>query len=180
MEYEHYTNDLIKLPIPQRYTKTILCVARIARPKRFDIFLKVASLLPDYAFIWIGNNESIQNVPGNVFCLGNLPDAGKYNQLVNLFMLPSDYEGLPIVILEAMSYGKPVVASDVGGISEIVINGETGYTVENDPNAFVEKIKYILENEYVYKEFSKNASKQFRKHLTVEKMIQGYMKIYQS
>ncbi|MDR2410986.1 MAG: glycosyltransferase, partial [Bacteroidales bacterium] len=138
MEYKHITNTEIKLSIPRKYEKIILCVARVAKPKRFDIFLEVASLLSDYAFIWIGNNEPIQDTYENVFCLGSIPEAGKYNQLVDLFMLPSDYEGLPMVIIEAMRYGKPVVASNVGGISEIVVNGENGYTVENDPIVFAE------------------------------------------
>ena len=46
--------------------------------------------------------------------MGNIPDAGKYNSIADLFILPSNYEGLPMVILEAMSAGKPVVASNVG------------------------------------------------------------------
>lgn len=50
-----------------------------------------------------------------------------------------------MVILEAMSVGKPVVASNVGGISEIVVNGKNGYVVENTPQAFAEKISCILE-----------------------------------
>jgi glycosyltransferase involved in cell wall biosynthesis len=142
--------------------------------------LEVASLLPAYAFIWIGNQENVHNISTNVFCLGNVPNAGRYNQLVDLFMLPTNYEGLPMVIIEAMSYGKPVVASNVGGISEIVVNGENGYTVKNDPNIFAEKIQYILENESIYNKFSENAYRRFKEHLTVDKMFQGYMEIYQS
>jgi glycosyltransferase involved in cell wall biosynthesis len=180
MEYKKAADEFINLPIPQKYSRKILCVARTAKPKRFDIFLKVASLLPVYAFIWIGNNEPVNDTLENIFCLGNMPEAGKYNQLVDLFMLPSDYEGLPMVIIEAMSYGKPVVASNVGGISEIVINGENGYVVENSADAFAEKIQYILENKLIYEKFSANAYRQFREHLTVEKMLQGYMEIYRS
>jgi glycosyltransferase involved in cell wall biosynthesis len=169
-----------KLAYTAKYAKTVLCVARVAKPKRFDIFLETASLLPQYAFMWIGNNDPIKDVSENVFCLGNIPEARKYNQLADLFMLPSDYEGLPMVIIEAMSYGKPIVASHVGGISEVVINGENGYTVANTATVFAEKIAYILENEYLYQKLSENAFRRFREHLTVEKMLQGYMEIYRS
>jgi glycosyltransferase involved in cell wall biosynthesis len=179
MEYKQVTYKSIDSPIPQKYAKTILCVA-LVNPKRFDIFLEVASMLPNYAFIWIGNNEPIKDISENVFCLGNIPEAGKYNQLVDLFMLPSDYEGLPIVIIEAMGYGKPVVASHVGGISEIVINDENGYTVENDPNIFADKIVYILENEVVYGKFSKNSLHRFNTDLTIERMMKEYINIYRS
>lgn len=72
----------------------------------------------------------VDNHPDNVYFLGNIPDAGRYNSIADLFILPSNYEGLPMVILEAMSAGKSVVASNVGGISEIVVNGENGYVVE--------------------------------------------------
>jgi glycosyltransferase involved in cell wall biosynthesis len=180
MEYNQTKSSHIELSIPQKYVKKILCIARLSKPKRFDLFLAIASLLPEYAFIWIGNQESVQNTPENVFCLGNIPNAKLYNQLVDLFILPSNYEGLPIVIIEAMKFGKPIVASNVGGISEIVVNGENGYTVENTAEAFTEKIKYILENENIYKKFSENALRRFKETLTVEKMVKGYMEIYQS
>ncbi|GHU72226.1 hypothetical protein FACS189450_09620 [Spirochaetia bacterium] len=180
MEYREFSNKKAVLAIPKKYIKKVLCIARISKQKRFETFLETASNIPEYAFIWIGNQNIVQGTPENVFCLGNIPNAGKYNQFADLFMLPSNYEGLPIVILEAMSFGKPIVASDVGGISEIVINGENGYTVENTAIAFAEKIKYILENEDIYKKFSENSLKRFNKDLTVEKMVQGYLEIYQS
>jgi glycosyltransferase involved in cell wall biosynthesis len=180
MEYEQMAYENIDLPIPKKYAKTVLCVARAVKPKRFDIFLKTASLLPNYAFMWIGNGEPIKDVSENVFCLGNMPKAEKYNQLVDLFMLPSDYEGLPMVIIEAMSYGKPVVASNVGGISEIVVNDENGYTVENDPNVFADKITYILENETIYRSFSENSLVRYTTDLTIERMLKEYIDIYKS
>lgn len=174
------TANLPAVNIPECYTKRILCIARISKQKRFEMFLEIAELLPNYAFIWIGNQTEILDLPKNVFCLGNIPNAGAYNENVDLFILPTNYEGLPMVIIEAMSFGKPIVASNVGGISEIVVNGENGYTVENNSINFVEKIELILEDEDVYKQFSKNSLKRFNKDLTVDNMVNGYMKIYQS
>jgi glycosyltransferase involved in cell wall biosynthesis len=178
MEYRQQLYEFKNFIFTQKYKKTILCIARISKPKRFDIFLDVASLLPAYAFVWIGNTATVKAGLENVFCLGNIPEAGKCNQFADLFMLASDYEGLPIVILEAMSYGKPVVASNVGGIGEIVVNGENGYTVENAAPKFADKIQYILEDESIYKRFSENAYKRYKEYLTVEKMVQGYIEIY--
>lgn len=160
------------------YSKKILCIARIAKPKRFDLFLETACLLPQYAFMWIGNQERIEEVPANVFCLGNIPNAGVYNKDIDVFMLASDYEGLPMVILEAMSFGKPVVASKVGGISEVIQNDVNGYTVENTAHNFAAKISYILEHDDIYQYFSDQALKCFNENLTVEKMVYEYMKIY--
>ena len=164
--------------IPTSYKKTILCIARLSPQKKCDMFMSVAELLPDYAFVWIGNQNEVAEHPENVFFLGNIPNAGAYCSIADLFMLPSNYEGLPMVILEAMSFGKPVVASNVGGISEIVENGKNGYTIENKAEVFAEKIKYILENKEVYSQFSKYAQERFIKDLTVEKMVEDYLKIY--
>lgn len=161
------------------YKKKILCVARLAPPKNSDLFIEVAKLLPDYAFIWVGNlSEYTKEKPSNVFFLGNISTAGSYNEFVDLFMLPSNYEGLPIVIIEAMSFGKPVVASNVGGIGEIIINGKNGYVVENTPESFVSKIKYILENDDIYQEYSKNSYDYFEENLTLDKMVDKYLEIY--
>ena len=169
----------IKQPLSSnRYKKNVLSIARISKPKRFDIFLETAKILPQCAFLWIGNQEPVLDIPENVFCLGNIPDARKYNQLADIFILPSDYEGLPLVIIEAMSYGKPVVASNVGGINEIVINDENGYVIENDAKQFAEKIKYILENDAVYTRFSENALKYYQNNLILDNMVEKYLNIY--
>lgn len=163
------------------YAHKILCVARLSPQKNVGLFLEIATMLPQYAFIWIGNQqECAQSFPTNVFFMGSLPNAGAYNKYADLFILPSNYEGLPITIIEAMSFGKPVIASAVGGISEIVINDENGYTVKNTADAFVEKIEYILKNQEVYNRFSKNALDYYQKNLTVDKMVEGYLKIYKS
>lgn len=164
--------------IPNSYKKTVLCIARLAPPKRSDIFMSVAKLLPEYAFVWIGNQQEVTKHPKNVFFLGNIPNAGMYNSNADLFMLSSNYEGLPMVILEAMSFGKPVVASDVGGISEIVQNDWNGYTLKNEAALFAEKIKYILDNEEVYSKFSANALERFNRDLTVDNMVNAYLEIY--
>ena len=165
----------------KEYKKKVLCIARLSPQKKIDLFLEVAALLPQYAFIWIGNQyEYKETYPQNVYFMGNLPNAGAYNEYADLFVLTSNYEGLPMVILEAMSFGKPVVASDVGGISEIVENDVNGYTVRNEAQEFAVKISHILENQDVYELFSQNALRRFEKDLTVGKMVRGYMDIYQS
>lgn len=168
----------VTMKVAHGYAKKVLCIARVSKQKKFDLFLETAKMLPQYAFIWIGNQEEMENLPCNVFCLGNIPNAGIYNKEIDLFMLASNYEGLPMVILEAMSFGKPVVASQVGGISEVIENGVNGYTVDNTAEAFADKIQYILEDDCIYKLFSVNTLHRFNESLTVDKMVKAYMDIY--
>ena len=142
--------------------------------------MAVAALLPRYAFIWIGNQYEVreEHAP-NVFFMGNLPNAGAYNEYADLFVLPSNYEGLPIVIIEALACGKPVVASAVGGISEL-LDGTNGFAVENDAHAMAEKIQYILSDADLYGRMSKAARETYLRSFTVDKMVKGYSQIYEA
>jgi glycosyltransferase involved in cell wall biosynthesis len=166
------------VPVPANYTKKILCIARTGKQKRLDLFLETARLLPEYAFLWIGNREEPSGIPENVFLLGNLPNAAVYNRVADLFMLPSNYEGLPVVILEAMSYGRPVVASSVGGVPELVENGVTGYTSENTAEEFAKKLRMLVQNNDLYKTISHNARNRLYRNFTIKKMADEYLKIY--
>ncbi|WP_288785252.1 glycosyltransferase [Bacteroides acidifaciens] len=171
--------NLLNWNIPNQYSKIILCVARLAPPKNHILFINIARLLPEYAFVWIGNTEPVvEQYPENVFFLGTIPSASQYCQLCDIFMLPSNYEGLPMTIIEAMSYGKPVVASNVGGVSEIVRDGINGYALQNEENLFVEKIQEILGNQEIYSKMSKKAKEIFETELSVEYMTKEYLKIY--
>ena len=105
-------------------------------------------------------------------------NAGAYCAQADLLMLPSNYEGLPMVIIEAMSFGKPIVASDVGGISEIVRNDINGYTLPNQPELFAQKIDRILTDSNLYAQMSQNSLNIFNKELTIERMVNGYLDIY--
>lgn len=172
-------NSLENITFPFFSTKKkILCIARVAPPKRLDIFLKTAELLPEYDFIWIGNSQEIKTNQLNVHFLGNIPNAARYNNICDLFILASDFEGFPMVIIEAMSYKKPIVASNVGGISEIVRNEENGYVVNNKAKEFAQRIKEILEDQELYNKFARNSYLRFENELTVEKMVNSYLELY--
>ena len=170
----------LRWDIPIRYKKTILCVARVTPQKNLELFLKIAKLLPQYAFVWIGNTEKIDHQIENVFFLGNIPAAAGYCSLCDLFILTSNYEGLPMTIIEAMSCGKPIVASDVGGISEIVENGRNGFISDNDEYSFKTCIESIFSSESKYKNMAEHSRKIYLNKLTVKKMVDEYMKIYMS
>jgi glycosyltransferase involved in cell wall biosynthesis len=152
----------------------------LALPKRFDLFCKIAEVLldSDYQFVWIGNKEKKYPIPPNMIMLGEKKDAHQYYRYADLAILLSDYEGLPISLIEALCYSKPIIASNVGGISEIVLNNQNGFALGNNEGAFAEKIKYILDNDEVYHEFSKKSFKIFHESLTIEKMVDNYTHIY--
>jgi len=175
------TSRLQNIDALKQKKKTILSIARVFPQKKTDLFIKVARMLPEYNFVWIGNQHEVTEygeLPENCHFVGNIPNAGAYCSQADLFMLPSNYEGLPMVIIEAMSLGKPIIASDVDGISEIVKNGENGYVLENKAEVFAEKIRLVLEDDETYRKFCKKSHEYYESKLTVEKMVAEYMKIY--
>ena len=161
-----------------QYKYKVLCIARLSPPKNIELFLSVAKLLKEYAFIWIGNQNEVDfEYPDNVYFMGNIKNAGAYIEYADIFFLPSNFEGLPITILEALSCGKPVIASKVGGIPEI-LDGTNGYALENDAPAMANKIKEILENRAKYIEMCKAAKQMYQYKFTIDKMVNGYLTIY--
>ncbi|GGC09389.1 glycosyltransferase [Dyadobacter sediminis] len=159
----------------------VICIARIAPPKRFDLFCEVAEKLQVQGvnFFWIGNKEKLTAVPGNVFCLGEAEEAHRLLKYADLFMLPSDYEGMPISILEALCYSVPVIASDVGGISEI-LNGCNGKAVGNNVSDFAEAILKYVKNTDELVMAKKEARKSYEKYFTIQSMYNAYLDLYYS
>jgi glycosyltransferase involved in cell wall biosynthesis len=79
---------------------------------------------------------------------GELNDVGELLAAADLFVLSTRSEGLPLSILEAMAAGLPVVASNVGGVPELVVDGETGLLVPpGDPHALAAAIGRLLDDE---------------------------------
>lgn len=87
------------------------------------------------------DNSTLSN---NVFLVGAQFNPFKFIEKADIFALLSDYEGLPNTIYEALILGKPVVATNVGGVKTQVIPGETGWLAENNKKSIYETLKYIL------------------------------------
>lgn len=177
-------NDLSNLFIENKlktikteYKFIVMCIARIAKQKKFDLFIEIASHMPNMAFVWFGNKKTIEGLPVNVFCMGEIYAAYNYYKYADVFILPSNYEGLPISLLEALSYSLPSVASAVGGITE-VLDGKNGFFVNNSYTEFKDKIEYIIEDEQRYNFMAECARKTYIANFTVEKMINGYLSLY--
>jgi glycosyltransferase involved in cell wall biosynthesis len=166
--------------IKNKYHFLVLSIARLSPPKRFDIFCEITNLLKNQniAFIWIGNQFQPDNIPENVYCLGSIKNAYRFIPLSDLCILLSNYEGLPVSIIESLVFGKPVLASNVGGISEI-LDGNNGFTLDNDPALFAEKILYYLNNKEAYKAACKAARKTYEDKFTVEQMYKKYLSLYE-
>lgn len=134
----------------------ILVPARLEKQKGHTYLLQAATAVPDAKFILAGDgSERAQleaqvqtlGLASRVIFLGYRQDIPQLLACCDLVVLPSIFEGLPLVILEAMAASKPVIATRVGGTPEVVRDGETGLLVPPaDPAALAQAICALLAN----------------------------------
>ena len=109
----------------------------------------------------------------------NIPDL---LSAMDIFVLPSSSrEGLGISIIEAMATEKPVVATDIGGIPEVIKNGETGYLVPpRNPEALAQAIIKLLQNPAKAKAMGKQGRIRFKEKFTKKRMLSGVENLYEA
>ncbi|HQY21499.1 MAG TPA: glycosyltransferase, partial [Ignavibacteria bacterium] len=116
----------------------------------------------------------------SVFLKGYTKDVLSVLRTFDLFVLTSRYEGIPYVILEAMSMNIPIVTTDVGGISEVIKNKINGLLAENgNVSDISEKIIYIMENDELRIQFIDKARKDFEEKFLIENTVSQIEKIYE-
>lgn len=112
--------------------------------------------------------------------LGRKENAWNYMKDFGIFILPSLWEGMPNVILEAMSQGKLIIATNVGGVPEIIIDRENGFLIEpGKAKDLAEKIDYVLNlPEEEKRMVRENARKTVEKNFSIDKMVKEYENLY--
>ncbi len=119
------------------------------------------------------------NLAEHVFFLGKQEKIEQFYAIADLFMLVSSKEGCPLSILEAMSSEVPVIATRVGGIPEIVVDGKTGYLVEvGNVDDIAEKAIKILSKKRKIREMGKFARAEVLSKYTKEKVVLEYEKYF--
>ena len=174
-------------------TKVFLIIGNYSAPKNFPLIMNVFSKLyankSNVVLLVIGTDTSlgkrewnkIESLSSpNTFMLGLKNNIQDYMQEIDAFCLCSTFEGLPISILEAYSFGKPVLSTPAGGVPSILkdhINGllSTDFTVEAYHKIITDFIN-TSENEIT--NFRNNNLKDFKNRFTIEKAANKYLLSY--
>lgn len=122
---------------------------------------------------------SISKLKDRVMFTGVRRDALDLMNAMDVGVLSSHYEGCPNVVMEFMACLKPVVASDVGGCKELIMDGETGFIVpENDPKALAERIIELLGNKDLRQQMGQKGRVRIEAHFTSQEMARKTEKLY--
>ncbi len=119
------------------------------------------------------------NIQDDVQFVGKQDQMEEILSIADLFLLPSEYESFGLAALEAMAAGVPVITSNAGGLAEININNETGFSAEvGDVKTMGELSLKILQDESLLHRFKLNAIKQAKK-FDIHTIIPLYEKLYE-
>jgi len=114
--------------------------------------------------------------------LGALEQAevAKWCQKASILILPSFFEGFPVVILEALSCETPVIATPVGGIPEVIRNHQNGFLVPpNNSPKLAQAIEYLLDNKDVRIRMGKDGRKNIVENFSIEVITQKLRRVYE-
>jgi len=171
-------------------------VANLRPPKGHRYLIetagKVCKIFPKIKFLLIGEEgdgkikREIEELIAelglneNIKLLGFREDVHRLLHLIDIFVLSSISEGLPLSVVEAMAASKPIVATDVGGLSEIVVNDRNGYLVKaKNPSALAEKISVLIKNKELRIDMGKAGRKIVEEKFSLKTMIDNYQNLYE-
>lgn len=174
--------------------RIIGCVARLNPAKDLGTLLSalptVLEEFPDAHVVLVGGgglfNDLTQlarrlNIEKNVHLLGERSDIPRLLTAMDLFVLPSVTEGMALTLIEAMAAGRPIIATNVGGNPEVVIDQFTGVIIEpGQPDILASEIKQYFRYPSLGMTYGENARKRAFSAFSIDQMKDSYMELYQS
>ncbi len=184
--------DCKRSSLANKNEKLITHVSNFRPVKRIsdviDIFYKIQQKIPS-RLLMVGDGPESEaaekqvcnlGIDEKVLFLGNSDEVNKILCFSDLFILPSRTESFGLAALEAMAANTPVISTNTGGLPEVNMNGETGFT--SDVGNIEEMAKnaiYILENEQRLEQFKVNALN-FAQRFSLERILPTYEELYRN
>jgi len=168
-------------------------VGRFSSVKGFEYLIEAAREVlknnPNMVFVIMGQGKEEENLKklakdshleGKVIFFKPIRDSFEYLPVLDIFVMPSIQEGLGISILEAQSQNIPVIASNVGGISDIISDNVTGLLIPpRDPSEIAKAIIRLSKDKDLCQTMRVNAFNQLKKEFSLEKMVERTKEVYE-
>jgi glycosyltransferase involved in cell wall biosynthesis len=158
-------------------------IARVTGVKNPMLALEVAGAMPDTQFVLAGGGDLLEKVkataPSNVSVVGwaKAEDVFGASEII---LSTSQNEGMPVALIEAQLAGKPVVATDVGSVSEVVLNHETGIVTNKNAGSIALALETLLLDKQKRTEMSTLATSRANALFSVDRMINAHIALYKS
>ena len=185
-------NGMKDIPVANQNQKQkpvkVLMVARFGRQKDHETIIRAFRDISDAELILVGDGSGFAemeslvqqlNLAHKVKLLGFRKDVPEIMAQAQIYALISHWEGLPRTIIEAMRGGLPVVASDVGGVKELVTDGETGYIIpRQDRELLTQRINDLVQDEQLRLKMGQAGRKKYESQFTFEQMYHKTLATY--
>lgn len=169
---------------------TLVHVGRFNEQKNhkglLQAFRKICETCPDCRLNLVGDGELRQETEAlarelglaeKVRFLGSQSNVPPFLHEADIFLLPSNYEGMPMTIIEAMGTGLPIVATAVGGVPDMIRDHESGLLTECDPDAVSKAVLELIADENLRKTLGQNAKRNSIR-FSAQYMAERYCKLY--
>jgi glycosyltransferase involved in cell wall biosynthesis len=167
-------------------------IAGLRKQKALDVFIKSAKIIlqnqPGIKFVIVGDGElrnelqqlcKTLKISNNFIFTGFREDAPQIIQELDVFCMSSNYEGLPISLLEALANHKPSVVTAVGGIPELICNGINGILVPpKDEIKLAKALERVILDDNLREDLQKNSYSSLCKNFTNIVMAKKYIEVY--
>lgn len=163
--------------------KIVLYVGRLQKMKGVEEIYESARRMPETQFVMVGGGEAKADLDNCVFAGEVSHDRiHLWMSASDLLVLPSYSEGLPCVVMEALSCGIPAVVTAVGGNPELVIDGESGFLVPvGDVDALVRRIRQLLEDDELRERMGRFAREEmtgkYERDIVMSKLKEEYISL---
>jgi glycosyltransferase involved in cell wall biosynthesis len=158
-------------------------IARVTGVKNPMRALEVADALPDTRFVMAGGGDLLEqvkaNAPANVSVLG-WAEASDLFGAADIILSTSENEGMPVALIEAQLAGKPVIATDVGSVSEVILNHETGIVTNKNAGSIASAVESLVIDKTTREEMGRLAIARAQALFSVERMINAHIELYKS
>jgi glycosyltransferase involved in cell wall biosynthesis len=165
-------------------------VGRLTDIKKPNRILEIAKKLQsngarNVTFLIVGDGELRKSVEKEavsnslpVKFVGWQSNSIDYIAISDILISTSENEGTPIALIEAQQLGKPVIATNVGSVSEVMIPNESGFLLDYDAHEFNKRILLLKDSQDIYEKFSSNAKEFAKTQFSAATFVSNYKKLY--
>jgi len=177
------TEALKNLGLADNGQPTVGWIARVTGVKNPMLALQVADALPDTQFVMAGGGDLLEDVkakaPSNVSVIGWAKAEDLFGAS-EIILSTSENEGMPVALIEAQLAGKPVVATDVGSVAEVLLNHETGIVTNKNAGSIALALESLILDKTTRDEMGRLATARAQALFSVNRMTNAHVDLYKS